>query len=72
MPGVPKVASKAGSRFSLATARVEDLPLVRYLHSVQRRATGADLSAARARAYRAVDTIHFDGAQLRRDIGARG
>jgi 2',3'-cyclic-nucleotide 2'-phosphodiesterase/3'-nucleotidase len=33
-------------RFSLATARVEDVPLMRFIHEVQRRATGADLSAA--------------------------
>jgi len=34
-------------------------------------ATGADLAAARALAYRAADLIHFDGMQLRRDIGSR-
>ena len=34
-------------------------------------ALGDDPAAARARAYQAVDLIHFDGAQVRRDIGAR-
>jgi phosphoribosylamine--glycine ligase len=34
-------------------------------------ALGADLAGARARAYAAVDRIHFDGAHFRRDIGAR-
>ena len=35
-------------------------------------AVAADLAAARARAYAAAARIHFDGMQLRRDIGARG
>jgi phosphoribosylamine--glycine ligase len=35
-------------------------------------ATGADLGAARARAYGAIDKIHFDGMHFRRDIGQRG
>jgi phosphoribosylamine--glycine ligase len=34
-------------------------------------ARGADVGAARARAYAAADRIHFDGMQLRRDIAAR-
>ncbi|HTM21926.1 MAG TPA: phosphoribosylglycinamide synthetase C domain-containing protein, partial [Kofleriaceae bacterium] len=34
-------------------------------------ALGADVDAARARAYAAVDRIHFEGMQYRRDIGAR-
>lgn len=34
-------------------------------------AIGADLEEARARAYRAVEQIHFDGMQYRRDIGQR-
>ncbi|HEY7954811.1 MAG TPA: phosphoribosylamine--glycine ligase [Polyangia bacterium] len=34
-------------------------------------ALGDTLEDARARAYAAVATIHFDGAQVRRDIGAR-
>jgi phosphoribosylamine--glycine ligase len=34
-------------------------------------ACGADVAAARARAYAAADRIHFDGMQLRRDIAAR-
>jgi phosphoribosylamine--glycine ligase len=34
-------------------------------------ALGANVREARARAYAAVDQIEFDGAQLRRDIGAR-
>jgi phosphoribosylamine--glycine ligase len=32
---------------------------------------GPSMDDARRRAYQAVDTIHFDGAQVRRDIGAR-
>ncbi|HWN70803.1 MAG TPA: phosphoribosylglycinamide synthetase C domain-containing protein, partial [Haliangium sp.] len=35
-------------------------------------ALGADLRAARARAYEAVAHISFPGMQFRRDIGARG
>ncbi len=35
-------------------------------------AHGADLQAARARAYGAIDGIHFDGMHFRRDIGMRG
>lgn len=35
-------------------------------------AAGEDLKAAIAAAYRAVDAIHFDGQQVRRDIGAKG
>jgi phosphoribosylamine--glycine ligase len=35
-------------------------------------ALGDTLAAARARAYAAVEKIHFEGAQYRRDIGARG
>ncbi|RMH37290.1 MAG: phosphoribosylamine--glycine ligase [Deltaproteobacteria bacterium] len=35
-------------------------------------ALGADVAAARARAYSAVDRIRFDGMHFRRDIGARG
>ncbi|HXC36879.1 MAG TPA: phosphoribosylamine--glycine ligase [Candidatus Acidoferrales bacterium] len=34
-------------------------------------ALGRDLKAARAAAYAAVEQIHFDGAQFRRDIGAK-
>jgi phosphoribosylamine--glycine ligase len=34
-------------------------------------ARGADVAAARARAYAAADRIHFEGRQLRRDIAAR-
>jgi phosphoribosylamine--glycine ligase len=35
-------------------------------------AHGVDLAAARARAYGAIDGIHFDGMHFRRDIGLRG
>jgi phosphoribosylamine---glycine ligase len=35
-------------------------------------ARGADLAAARARAYGAIDNIHFEGMHFRRDIGLRG
>ena len=35
-------------------------------------AHGADLTAARARAYGAIEKIHFDGMHFRRDIGLRG
>jgi len=34
-------------------------------------AVGDDVAEARARAYRAVDEIHFEGAHYRRDIGMR-
>ena len=34
-------------------------------------AVGADFAEARRRAYEAVDKIHFEGMQYRRDIGAR-
>ncbi len=35
-------------------------------------AFGADLAAARARAYGAIEKIHFNGMHFRRDIGQRG
>ena len=35
-------------------------------------AYGGDLTAARARAYGAIERIHFDGMHFRRDIGLRG
>ena len=35
-------------------------------------AYGADLAAARARAYGAIEQIRFDGMHFRRDIGLRG
>lgn len=35
-------------------------------------ALAPDLGAARSRVYHAVEAIHFDGAQFRRDIGAKG
>jgi phosphoribosylamine--glycine ligase len=35
-------------------------------------AHGPDLGAARARAYGAIEKIHFDGMHFRRDIGLRG
>jgi phosphoribosylamine--glycine ligase len=35
-------------------------------------AYGADLTAARARAYGAIEEIRFDGMHFRRDIGLRG
>ncbi|WP_457653928.1 phosphoribosylamine--glycine ligase [Rhodocaloribacter sp.] len=35
-------------------------------------ALGADLAEALEKAYRAVDVIHFDGMQYRRDIGQKG
>jgi phosphoribosylamine--glycine ligase len=35
-------------------------------------ALGKDLASARAAAYAAVEKIHFDGAQFRRDIGMKG
>ena len=35
-------------------------------------AFGADLAAARARAYGAIEKIQFDGMHFRRDIGLRG
>jgi phosphoribosylamine--glycine ligase len=35
-------------------------------------ASGSDLKSAIANAYASVDSIHFDGAHYRRDIGAKG
>jgi phosphoribosylamine--glycine ligase len=35
-------------------------------------ALGKDLKTAQAAAYAAVGKIHFDGAQFRRDIAAKG
>ena len=35
-------------------------------------ATGANLQEARAKAYTAADSVHFEGVFFRRDIGARG
>jgi 2',3'-cyclic-nucleotide 2'-phosphodiesterase/3'-nucleotidase len=39
---------EARGRFSLAGARVEDTPLMQFIHEAERRATGADLAAASA------------------------
>lgn len=35
-------------------------------------ALGADLQSAREAAYRSVESIEFEGAHYRKDIGARG
>jgi 2',3'-cyclic-nucleotide 2'-phosphodiesterase/3'-nucleotidase len=45
---VSTVVGDSRGRFSLAAARVEDTPLMRFIHDAQRHATGADLSAAQA------------------------
>ncbi|MEO8633866.1 MAG: 5'-nucleotidase C-terminal domain-containing protein [Gemmatimonadales bacterium] len=45
---VAKVVGESPQRITLASARVEDTPLMRLVHAVQRRATRADLSAAPA------------------------
>lgn len=43
-----KVVGEADHRMTLAAARVEDTPLIRWFHAVQRRATGTQLSVAPA------------------------
>ncbi len=45
---VSTVAGETTRSVSLAAARVEDTPLIRFIQSVQRRAAGADLSATPA------------------------
>lgn len=45
---VATVIAESPQRTTLASARVEDTPLMRLVHAVQRRATRADLSAAPA------------------------
>jgi 2',3'-cyclic-nucleotide 2'-phosphodiesterase/3'-nucleotidase len=42
---VSTVVGESARRMSLAAARVEDVPLVQWIQSVQRKATGAELSA---------------------------
>jgi 2',3'-cyclic-nucleotide 2'-phosphodiesterase/3'-nucleotidase len=45
---VSRVVGESDRRLSLAAARVEDTPLIRFIHATQRRASGAELSAAPA------------------------
>lgn len=45
---VSTVIGEASRRFPLAAARVEDVPLIQFIQAVQRRASGAELSAATA------------------------
>ncbi len=45
---VSTVIGEAPRRLSLAAARVEDVPLIQFIQSVQRRASGAELSATTA------------------------
>jgi phosphoribosylamine--glycine ligase len=56
----PAGSSRAGAGFVTAGGRVLGVT-----------ARGADVAAARARAYAAAERIHFEGRQLRRDIAAR-
>lgn len=42
---VSTVIGEAGRRMPLAAARTEDVPLIQFIQSVQRKASGADLSA---------------------------
>ncbi len=41
---ISTVVGESDRRLTLATARVEDVPLLRWMHAVQRRASGASLS----------------------------
>ncbi len=45
---VSTVIGETGHRLSLAAARVEDVPLIQFIQSVQRKVSGADLSATAA------------------------
>jgi phosphoribosylamine---glycine ligase len=84
-PGYPDAAKTGGEITGLREAGALDQVMV--FHAGTRRdgdrvvtsggrvlgvtALGEDLAAARARAYEAAHTIHFDGMQMRSDIGGR-
>ena len=81
-PGAPRLGDTIGGLDAAA-----ELPGVNVFHAgtgrrdgalvtsggrvVGVQALGADIRAAIARAYEAVDRIHFDGMQWRRDIGQK-
>ena len=58
--------------FHAGTARVKDQLVTAGGRVLAVTALGDDLAAARQLAYQATQTIQFDGAHYRRDIGARG
>ncbi len=57
--------------FHAGTAREADQVVTNGGRVLGVTAVGADLEQARAAAYAAVDAIHFEGAQFRRDIGGK-
>ncbi len=67
--GLPDVASMADvTVYHAGTCRVGDSVVTSGGRVLGVTALGDDVKAARARAYEAVDRIHFDGAYCRRDI----
>jgi phosphoribosylamine--glycine ligase len=64
-------AAESALVFHAGTRREGDRILVDGGRVLAVTSTGADLAAARTRAYRAVSRIEFEGAHYRTDIGAR-
>jgi phosphoribosylamine--glycine ligase len=58
--------------FHAGTRTEKELPVTAGGRVLGVTALAADLAAARRRAYAAVEKIHFDGAQYRRDIAVKG
>ncbi len=71
--GLEKAAQLPNAKvFHAGTARAGDQIVTNGGRVLGVTAWARDLPTARAAAYAAVETIHFEGAQFRRDIGARG
>jgi phosphoribosylamine--glycine ligase len=71
--GLEKAAQLPNAKvFHAGTARAGDRTVTNGGRVLGVTAWARDLPAARAAAYAAVETIHFEGAQFRRDIGAKG
>lgn len=72
MEGLPEAASEDLMVFHAGTRREDGRLLTAGGRVLGVTALGADLTAARARAYGAIDGIHWPGMHYRKDIGARG
>jgi phosphoribosylamine--glycine ligase len=70
--GLPQAATLPNVKvFHAGTARAGDNIVTNGGRVLGVTALGKDLKAAQAAAYAAVEKIHFDGAQFRRDIAAK-
>lgn len=70
--GLDRAAKLANTKvFHAGTARAGDQVVTSGGRVLGVTALGADLKSAQAAAYAAVETIHFEGAQYRKDIGSK-